>query len=78
MKKEEMIMHYIYVKSVHLENELINHENYMETIRPDASDYLEQHQSICPSGNVLGDSAGHPYDPTNENIEAIIQNGYFV
>ena len=41
MKKEEMIMHYIYVKSVHLENELINHENYMETIRPDASDYLE-------------------------------------
>ena len=37
----EMIFHYIYVKGVHIDNELINHYNYLQTIKPDASDYLE-------------------------------------
>lgn len=41
MTVKDLIMHYIYVKAVRIDNEIINHSNYMQTITPDASDYLE-------------------------------------
>lgn len=38
----ENILHYIYLKGIRLDNEVINHANYMQGVRmPDASDYLE-------------------------------------
>ena len=42
MNTHDQILHYIYLKGIRLDNEVINHANYMQGIRmPDASDYLE-------------------------------------
>lgn len=42
MTLDEQILHYIYIKGIRLDNEVISHANYMQGIRmPDASDYLE-------------------------------------
>ena len=41
MTTEEKIYHYIYLKAVRIDNEYIDHYNYMQTSSPDPSDYLE-------------------------------------